>query len=77
MPFFRFWDMLTMLLLCYTALVTPFEVAFLELDLQENSELALFIVNRCVDFGFVLDMIFNFMLEYYDDKGRKIQVLLL
>ena len=47
------WDAFVGLLLCYTALVTPFEVAFLPVPTVVNGR---FIVNRIVDIAFVVDM---------------------
>ena len=43
------WDLLTLLCLLFTALVTPVEVAFLTTNLS-----ALFIINRVVDAVFVV-----------------------
>ncbi len=43
------WDLLTLLCLLFTALVTPVEVAFLTTNLN-----ALFIINRVVDAVFVV-----------------------
>uniref|UniRef100_A0A061SEQ6 Voltage-gated ion channel superfamily n=1 Tax=Tetraselmis sp. GSL018 TaxID=582737 RepID=A0A061SEQ6_9CHLO len=57
------WDLLIAVLLIFTAVVTPYEVAFL----QMNSPLdALFIINRIVDFSFIVDMIIQFNLIYHD-----------
>lgn len=53
------WDVTMMLLLVFTAFVTPFEVAFLETELN-----ALFVINRFIDSLFLCDLIINFMLPY-------------
>ena len=49
-------------LLVFTALVTPFEVAFLlggKID-------TLFVINRCVDLGFLIDMGVQCFVKYFD-----------
>merc|ERR1719316_528812 len=46
------------LALIYTALMTPYEVGFLETKLD-----ALFVVNRIIDVIFVKDMIMNFFVK--------------
>jgi hypothetical protein len=47
--FMRQWDLLMLLLLTFTASVTPFEVSFLKPGID-----VLFFVNRIVDLGFIL-----------------------
>jgi hypothetical protein len=61
---FMRWDAVTMLLLAFTATVTPFEVCFLEpiVDITNG----LFWVDRVVDFLFAIDVFINFNLAYYD-----------
>ena len=53
------WDALMILLLLYTASVTPYEVAFLTTSLD-----ALFVVNRCVDLYFLADMALSFVTPF-------------
>ena len=62
--FMRRWDAVTLLLLAFTATVTPFEVCFLEpiTDITNG----LFWVDRVVDFLFAIDVFINFNLAYYD-----------
>lgn len=62
--FSKKWDLLMVVLLGFTALVTPFEVGFL----TANGVDGLFVINRLVDFGFLLDMIVNFFLGYFDEN---------
>ena len=57
------WDFFMLMLMAFTALVTPVEVAFL--DSQING---MYVVNRLVDAGFVTDMIMNFFLAYLDTE---------
>lgn len=56
------WDSFVAVLLLFTAIVTPFEVCFLEPEWRS----ALFWINRLVDLSFILDIVVNFHLSYYD-----------
>ncbi|KAK3281675.1 hypothetical protein CYMTET_10547 [Cymbomonas tetramitiformis] len=60
-PLIRKWDMLVFALLCFTATVTPYEVGFLSPKLN-----ALFYVNRCVDVAFLMDILLNMYMAYFD-----------
>jgi hypothetical protein len=60
----RKWDLVMMLLLFFCALVTPFEVAFMETSLNP-----LFMVNRFVDVCFVADIVINFFTAFWDNKA--------
>jgi hypothetical protein len=66
-PFMAKWDLVMMVLLLFTALVTPFEVSFLETNLD-----GMFVINRLVDVGFICDMLVNFRLAFDDEEGVKI-----
>ena len=55
------WEQVTVFLLLFTALVTPFEIAFLGTKFD-----ALFVLNRLVDGGFLIDIGLNFRLAYLD-----------
>ena len=57
-PVMSLWDAVCVLALVFTALVTPFEVAFL--PAPKRGDEALFLVNRVVDVLFLLDMATNF-----------------
>lgn len=63
-PYTAKWDIFVLLLLMFTAIVTPYEIAFFDVELN-----GLFIVNRIVDLGFLLDMIFRFYRGYVDFNG--------
>lgn len=65
--FMKNWDILMITLLMFTAVVTPFEVGFLQVHWTEP----LFWVNRLVDFGFICDMCINFFLAYFSDEEGK------
>eukprot|EP00746_Dinoflagellata_sp_MGD_P079642 gnl/MRDRNA2_/MRDRNA2_31871_c0_seq1.p1 gnl/MRDRNA2_/MRDRNA2_31871_c0~~gnl/MRDRNA2_/MRDRNA2_31871_c0_seq1.p1 ORF type:complete len:844 (+),score=121.51 gnl/MRDRNA2_/MRDRNA2_31871_c0_seq1:124-2655(+) len=52
------WGIVVLIALIYTALVTPFEVAYLTSELN-----ALFVVNRFVDVVFLIDMCMQFFLK--------------
>ncbi|KAG9413513.1 hypothetical protein AC1031_012738 [Aphanomyces cochlioides] len=56
------WDLYTMVLLIYTAIAVPFEIAFATQDSVD----ALFVFDRCVDLSFFIDMVFNFFTPYWD-----------
>lgn len=61
------WDQAIISALIWTALVTPFEVSFLNPDWNW-----LFVVNRLIDCIFLTDMGFTFFLDPMDDQTRKI-----
>ena len=61
------WDGISIIALLFTALFTPYEVAFLPSTPITDP---LFAVNRCVDLVFALDMVVQFFLMYQDsDHG--------
>ena len=60
------WDVLMMLLLVYTATVTPFEVGFLDI---EDLLHPLNIINRIVDVLFLQDLIQQFMTPFYNAEN--------
>merc|ERR1712072_544166 len=57
------WDILSIILLVFVMFVTPFEVAYLTTELN-----ALFIINRIIDFFFILDMVIQFFLMFRDEE---------
>ena len=59
-PFFQFWDIFMIVLLLFTSIVTPFEVAFLNAESVDT----LFVINRLVDLGFFMDMTFQFRMPF-------------
>jgi hypothetical protein len=59
------WDMLTSLALIYTATVTPFETSFIPPVVGPAAWMDLwFLVNRCLDVIFLLDMTLQFFVAY-------------
>lgn len=59
------WDRFIALLLCYVAIITPFEVSFLDTKLNW-----MFFINRFIDVSFLLDMVVQFFVAYIDiDTG--------
>jgi len=62
------WDMVGLVMVFYTACVTPFDVSFLEPKLD-----ALFVCNRLVDTFFLCDMILQFFLMPQDENGRYVK----
>ena len=61
--FARKWDQIIAVLLLFTAIVTPYEVAFI--STQYN---ALFYINRVVDFLFLVDIVFAFSTGFQDQN---------
>jgi len=60
--FMSVWDACIFLCLMFTAIVTPFEVAFIQTDLTNP----LFWINRVVDLFFLVDIIFTFFIPFRD-----------
>ena len=59
------WDIVMIVLLLFTATVTPWEVG-----MGVPTEMSvLFIVNQMVNLAFIFDMVMNFMLAYQDETG--------
>ena len=56
------WTIVVLLLLLYTAIVTPFVVVFID-----NPPLPLFIWELIIDGLFMIDIIINFFTPYYDE----------
>ena len=65
------WDLIAAFALCYTAIVTPYEVSFLP-SITLRGPWTLFIANRVVDLIFVGDLLLQFCIMYPDhdhDRG--------
>mmetsp|Transcript_47020 Transcript_47020/g.112706 ORF Transcript_47020/g.112706 Transcript_47020/m.112706 type:complete len:721 (+) Transcript_47020:374-2536(+) len=65
--FTKRWDIVMIVCLVWTALVTPYEIAFLPDSGIDNLPL-LWWLNRLVDFSFGIDMVVNFFLGFFDDE---------
>jgi hypothetical protein len=63
--FMHYWDILAVVCLFFTAMVTPYEIALFR-SVTVNK---LFIINRVVDFVFTVDIFVNFRLMYHDNRG--------
>ena len=59
----RTWDLITSTALIFTAVVTPFEVGFIDLPKERWTD-PLFLANRVVDLIFISDMVMQFFLMY-------------
>lgn len=70
--FNRRWDLLTATLLLFVAIVTPFELGFLETNIDTTSGITLFAINRFVDLVFFLDILVQMNTMYFDAKGKKV-----
>lgn len=65
--YMRRWDMVTLVLLLYTAVVTPVEVSFMDTKID-----TLFWINRAVDGLFVKDIVLNFFVAIYDPEDGQL-----
>jgi hypothetical protein len=63
------WDMMMLVALLFTAIVTPYEIAFIETVPWDT----MFTVNRAVDILFLFDLIFSFFVMFYDTDGRLVK----
>jgi len=64
-PFLNWWDVAGIIVLTYTAIYTPFEVAFLpSLDTVEAWTTARFLIARMIDVFFTLDLLLQFTIAY-------------
>jgi hypothetical protein len=61
------WDIVIMIALVFTALVTPYEIALLQTKLD-----LLFFFNRLVDLVFTVDIFINFRLMFFEEKELKL-----
>ena len=66
--FVPYWDATTTLALIFTALCTPYEVAFLPPSRQPTD--TWFILNRLIDFVFFSDFILQWFLAYMEPASR-------
>ena len=66
--YMRKWDLVTLVLLLFTAVVTPVEVAFLETSLWS----IMFWINRSVDALFVIDIFLNFFVAIVDPEDGQL-----
>ena len=64
----QYWDMYMLLLLGFTATVTPYEVCMMWEPTTYNSPL--YIINWIVNFSFILDIILNFFVPYRENAAQ-------
>eukprot|EP00746_Dinoflagellata_sp_MGD_P041189 gnl/MRDRNA2_/MRDRNA2_19957_c0_seq1.p1 gnl/MRDRNA2_/MRDRNA2_19957_c0~~gnl/MRDRNA2_/MRDRNA2_19957_c0_seq1.p1 ORF type:complete len:734 (-),score=112.90 gnl/MRDRNA2_/MRDRNA2_19957_c0_seq1:116-2317(-) len=64
--YMKYWDIIIVCALVFTALVTPYEVAYLETKLD-----GLFVINRFIDVIFVKDMMMQFSLKVLVRKKHR------
>jgi hypothetical protein len=73
--FKRKWDLIINSILLFTAIFTPYRLAFYDLD-----DMNWVIIDSIVDLGFGIDIILNFFMAYYDqtedivDNRKKIAI---
>ena len=71
------WDIFMLGMIVYVMLVAPFELTFIsERMYKNNSNITLFVINRFVDFLFVVDFVMQFLTAYVDEKGQWVKHLL-
>ena len=68
--FLRSWDLVTAVSLVFVAIVTPFELGFMETDIESVEGLVLFSVNRLVDLVFFVDIVMQMNTSCVDGAGR-------
>ena len=68
--FSRKWDLVTAVSLAFVAIVTPFELGFMETDVESARGLVLFCVNRLVDLVFFVDIVVQMNTSCVDGAGR-------
>ena len=66
--YLAYWDTVTMLAIVFTALVTPYEIAFLPMATSATEPL--FIINRFMDVIFIVDMLITFRMMYTAADGE-------
>jgi len=66
-PFKKKWDMLIIAVLIFTALVSPFRIAFITVDATPW-----IVLETIVDITFSVDLVLNFFFAYYDEKEEVI-----
>lgn len=69
-PELQYWDLTMLSAIGYVAIMTPYEVAFLEPAIN-----ALFVINRLLDVVFLSDMFLQFFVTAKDENGNHIKNL--
>ena len=67
------WDIVMLVFLTYVAVFTPYQIAFLSehhIITTPQSWMGLFVLDRMVDFVFLVDMCVNFRSAWYEGEGR-------
>jgi hypothetical protein len=64
----QWWDILTLNLLIFTALVTPYEISFMDGNSGVNV-MILFSINQMINIIFIFDMVFTFITPYEGKDG--------
>ena len=70
--FSRAWDIVTSVMLVFVAIVTPFELGFLETRIDTSGGVALFAVNRAVDLVFFFDILVQLNTCFQDKMGARV-----
>ena len=68
--FISFWNIFIAFILIFSAFENPYTLSFTDLD--KNGPISM--IDMTIDFVFLIDLIVNFNLAYFDDDGRLISV---
>ena len=66
-PFKKKWDLIIALMLIFSAVVSPYRIAFVDVDTREWTA-----IETIIDCIFGVDLILNFFFAYYDDQDELI-----
>ncbi|CAG9317227.1 unnamed protein product [Blepharisma stoltei] len=63
------WSVILLLILVYTATITPYRIAFKDLNKVDEE----YVIDLIVDILFFIDVIMNSMTAYFDDEGKLVE----
>ena len=63
------WSIFISIILLYSVIISPYSIAFLDADVMSP----LFIVDMIIDVCFLIDLIFNFNIGYYDEESQLVK----
>lgn len=67
--FASFWSILINIALLYSAFISPYALSFLDIEINDS----FFGVDIMIDIVFIIDLLFNLNLAYYDEEGQKVR----
>ena len=63
------WSIFIAIVLLYSAIISPYSIAFLDVGILSP----LFIIDMMIDVCFLIDLIFNFNIGYYDEESQLVK----